>query len=381
MAEPDKKKRSAKKKTEKKTPGKGSSASKKKTAKKSVSGKTSKPVVKKKVNRQKNTVKKTVKKKTPKKTGKKTGRVNKKTANNLKREDRIKSLIPKNLLEEAGPEIKTTYTKEPPVKKETKEVKPYPEDISESELAARERGDEPMTVVNHLDEMRSRILYSLAAIMILSIAGFFLSDELLYFINKPFLQTGQKLNIFKLTGGFIIRLKASFVAGIMLGLPIILYHVWKFIAPAISKRDRRFSLVSMVAAFFLFYGGMAFVFFLILPFAIDMLLGFIGTEMLSTIGASDYMSFILMMSIAMGVLFELPIVVMILTRIGILTPAYLVQMRKYSIVIIWIIAAVITPQDILSQILVAVPLMFLYEISIVISRVIHIRKKKREAEE
>ena len=236
-----------------------------------------------------------------------------------------------------------------------------------------------MTVVSHLDEMRSRILYSLSTVFLLTIAGFFLSDYLIHFINSPFLRTGQQLNIFKLTGGFIIRLKASFVAGLMLGLPVILYNVWKFIAPAISKNDRKFSITSLVAAFFLFYGGMAFVFFLLLPFAIDMLLSFIGEDMLSTIGASDYMSFILMMSIAMGILFELPIVVMILTRIGLITPDFLAAKRKYSVVVIFVIAAVITPQDIFSQILVALPLMFLYEVSIIISKMIFIRKKKRDA--
>jgi sec-independent protein translocase protein TatC len=88
-----------------------------------------------------------------------------------------------------------------------------------------------------------------------------------------------------------------------------------------------------------------------------------------------------MMSIAMGVIFELPIVVMILTRIGILTPAYLIHMRKYSVVAIFIIAAIITPQDIFTMILVAIPLMFLYEVSIVISRIITVGKKKREARE
>ncbi len=377
MAESNKKKKSAKKKT----PVESTAVKKKKTAKKTASVKTAKTALKKSVKSKKKSVKKPAKKQTPKKTVKKVNRPNKKEpAKKINREERMKSLIPKTLLDESRPEIKTTYTKESSDRKPVKK-KPYPEDISESELAAKERGDEPMTVVDHLDEMRSRLLYSLMTVIIFTFAGFFLSDDLLYFINKPFIATGQKLNIFKLTGGFIIRLKASFVAGLMLGLPVILYHVWKFIAPAISKKDRRFSLTALVAAFFLFYGGMAFVFFLLLPFAIDMLLGFIGAEMLSTIGASDYMSFILMMSIAMGVLFELPIVVMILTRIGILTPAFLIQMRKYSVVIIWIIAAIITPQDILSQVLVAVPLMFLYEISIVISRIMTVRKKKREAQE
>lgn len=372
MVEPNKKKKPAKKKTVVK---------KKKTAKKPVSAKTKKTGMGKSHATRKSQGKKSTKKKALKKTiTNVTPADNKKSKEKINREERIKSLVPKSLLKEAGPDIKRSYTKKLPDQKPQK-IKQQPEDISESELAAIDRGDEPMTVVDHLDEMRSRLLYSLVTVIIFTIAGFFLSDYLLNFINKPFIETGQKLNIFKLTGGFIIRLKASFVAGLMLGLPIILYHIWKYIAPAISKKDRRFSLIALVAAFFLFYAGMAFVFFILLPFAINMLLGFIGTEMLSTIGASDYMSFILMMSIAMGVLFELPIIVMILTRIGILTPAYLIQMRKYSIVIIWIIAAIITPQDILSQVLVAIPLMFLYEVSIVISRIMTVKKKKREAEQ
>jgi sec-independent protein translocase protein TatC len=379
LAESDKKKKSTKKKAaKKKAPVKSRAAKKKKSVKKPASVKPAKPAAKKSVKSKKKSVKKPAKKQTPKKTVKKvTTAKKKKSTKKVNREERIKSLIPKTLLDEAKPKKKKTSSKKAADNKPVKN-KPYPEDISESELKAIERGDEPMTVVDHLDEMRSRLLYSLMAVILLTFAGFFLSDHLLNIINRPFVETGQKLNIFKLTGGFLIRIKASFVAGLMLGLPIILYHVWKFIAPAISKKDRRFSLIALVAAFFLFYGGMAFVFFIILPFAINMLLGFIGTEMLSTIGASDYMSFILMMSIAMGLIFELPIVVMILTRIGILTPEYLIHMRKYSVVAIFIIAALITPQDIFTMILVAIPLMFLYEVSIVISRLISVGKKKRE---
>ena len=245
---------------------------------------------------------------------------------------------------------------------------------------ALKRGDEPMTVVDHLDEFRSRILIVLGTIIVLTIAGFFFSDYLLKVINDPFESTGHKLNIFKLTGGFILRLKVSVIAGIMLGMPVLVYHVWGYISPAVAINDRKFSRVAIASAVLLFYAGVAFVFFLLLPFAIKMLLSFIGEDMLSTIGANDYLSFILISSIAMGILFELPIVVMVLTRIGILTPYFLIQKRKYAIVIAWVIAALITPQDIVSQILVAIPLMFLYEVSILLSRFMVIRKKKKDME-
>ncbi len=360
MADTTKKKSTSKKKTEKKRSA---------AAQKSKNKKTEKKPGKKKVVE---SVKKPVRKKSVKKQRTDKGSGEKSAGK------RSNSLIPAKLPADTTSEIKTTY------KKDT-----YPEEYSKNNLpekteddeytSAKERGDEPMSVVGHLDEMRSRILQSLIAVIVLTFAGFFLSDHLLEFMNAPFVKTGHKLNIFKLTGGFIIRIKAALVAGLMIGLPFIIYQIWKFISPAISKKDRKFSIISLICAFFLFYGGMAFVFFILLPFAIDMLLSFIGDDMLSTIGASDYMSFILLMSVAMGILFELPIVVMILTRIGLITPRFLITKRKYSVVIIWIIAAVITPQDVLSQVLVAVPLMLLYEISIVISRIIFIRKRKREA--
>ncbi len=335
---------------------------KKSSAKKSGAGtvkKTTKKTTKKPVKKTpKKTAKKTVKK-TPKKTAKKTTKkVTKKTGKNL-----------------------PAKTSRKPKKVESKPDVPKEYEDSDMDSDALNRGDIPMTVVDHLDEFRSRILISLGVIIVFTVAGFFFSDYLVNFINEPFNQTGQKLNIFKLTGGFIIRIKVALVAAIMLSLPVIIFQLWRFIFPAVSKKDRWFSRISIFSATMLFYGGIAFVFFVILPFAIKVLLGFIGEEMISTIGANDYISFILIASLAMGFLFELPIIVMVLTKIGIITPEFLIQKRKYSLIGIWIIAAIITPQDILTQVVVGIPLMFLYEISILISKIIVRRKKKRELQE
>ncbi|HOO72342.1 MAG TPA: twin-arginine translocase subunit TatC [Spirochaetota bacterium] len=250
-----------------------------------------------------------------------------------------------------------------------------PDDIDSDAL---HRGDIPMTVVDHLDEFRSRIIIVLVTIILLTIGAFFVSDYLLQFIMQPFLDSGQKLNIFTLAGGFLLRLKVSVVAALLIGLPLLGFHLWRYIVPAISVGDRVFARLSLIAAALLFYTGVVFVFYIILPMAIPMLLSFIGSDMLSTIGADDYLSFILILGTAMGLLFELPIIIMILTRIGILTPYFLIQKRKYAIVIIWVIAALITPQDILSQVMVAIPMMMLYEISIVISKMMVIRKKRNE---
>lgn len=240
------------------------------------------------------------------------------------------------------------------------------------------RGDTPMSLVGHLDEFRSRFLVSLVAIMVITLGAFFFSDYILDIINRPYLSTGQKLNVFNLIDGFLLRLKSAFIAGILLGFPVLVYELWKYIVPAIDKKDRTFSRMSVIAAIVLFYSGITLTYFA-LPMAIKALLGFTPDNMVNTINASQYLSFVMLFCLAMGAIFELPIVIMVLTKIGIVTPAFLISKRKYAIVLIWIIAALITPTvDPLTQSLVAVPLMLLYEISIFISRAMISRKKKQE---
>jgi len=247
----------------------------------------------------------------------------------------------------------------------------------ENDPEAVRRGDVPMTVVGHLDELRNRIIICMAALGILIVAAFFLSDYLLGFINDPFIKTGKRLNIFVITGGVFLRMKIALISGIFLSIPIIFYQIWKYIKPAVSLEERSFSRITLLSSMFFFYSGSLFVFFILLPLAIRVLLGFISDDMNTMIGADDYIGFIVTTSLAAGLLFELPILAMILTRMGILTPSFLIEKRKYSIIIIWITAAIITPQDILSQVLVALPLMLIYEISIIVSRLVMFHRKKR----
>jgi len=332
------------KKTVKKTAAKKTVLKSKTTAKKTASKKT----------KAKSTVKKASVKKTVKKTAAKKGAANK-----------------SHLPVKAKKKIK-------PLNEQRKKEIVKKEEPAEYEVTAVDRGDAPMTMVNHLDEFRSRILKCLSSVIILTIAAFAFSDTLLDFIISPFEATELKLNIMTLTGGFVLKLKASVVVALMLSLPIILYQVWGFISPAIERKDRIFSRASIIMSMLLFYGGMAFVFFGLLSYIIPFLLDFVVKDMNILIDANNYMSFILMFCLSMGILFELPILILILTKIGLITPQFLMQKRKYAIVAIWIIAALITPADPLSQILVAIPLMFLYEISILLSKFVLIRKKKKE---
>ncbi|HOP63079.1 MAG TPA: twin-arginine translocase subunit TatC [Spirochaetota bacterium] len=249
--------------------------------------------------------------------------------------------------------------------------------LEEADPDSLARGDTPMSVVGHLDELRSRIMVILGAFFVLTMVAFYFSDFLLSIINKPFLDSGNKLNIFRIVGGFMLKLKVSAAASLFALIPLIIYQIWRFIVPAIEIKSRTFSRLTILSAIILFYSGAAFVFFIILPAAIKVMLSFIGTEMLSTIGADDYIGFLILFCLAMGVIFEIPIIILILTKLGIISPQFLITKRKYAIVIIWIMAALITPPDPLSQALVGIPLMFLYEISIVISKVISIRERKK----
>ena len=235
-----------------------------------------------------------------------------------------------------------------------------------------------MSMVGHLDELRSRIIMIIIAVITITLGSFFLSDHMLDIINKPFISTGYKLNIFNLTEGFLLRVKASLIAAIFISFPLIIYELWKYIQPAVDRKDRKFIVISIIAALVLFYSGLLFTYIFILPFAIKMLISFTPQEMANTIGASKYLNFVLLFSLGMGLMFELPIIVMILSRIGIITPHFLIQKRKYAIVLIFIVAAMLTPPDVLTQMMLAIPVILLYEISIIISKFIVKRKKKKE---
>ncbi|HNX59091.1 MAG TPA: twin-arginine translocase subunit TatC, partial [Spirochaetota bacterium] len=189
----------------------------------------------------------------------------------------------------------------------------------------------------------------------------------------------SKLQMFSLTEGFTLQLKAALIVGVIVSLPVIIRQVWAFVSPAIDRVHRAFLRNTIIAAVVLFYGGAAFTFFFFTPYTIRMLLTFMPENMELTINASSYLSFLFFFCAAMGLVFEMPLAIMILTRLGIVTPETLSRKRKYAIVVIWIIAAVITPTtDVLTLTLVAVPLMFLYEVSIIISKIMLFRKARRE---
>lgn len=276
---------------------------------------------------------------------------------------------------------KNAPEKKPRVKKASAEESPSKSDLEPVAEKSSKSGDgSTFDMIGILDRFRSKLLVTLVIMIIATPVAFYYSDILLYYINRPFVESGNKLNIFTLMGGFMLRFKVSVAAVLFILAPFIIYQVWSIIVPSLNKNSRMFSRITVVAAVLLFYAGVSFVFFILLPAAIRVMLSFVGKDMLSTIGADNYLGFILFFSLSMGVLFEVPVIVLVLTRMGIVTPAMLSRKRKYAIVVIWVIAAVITPQpDPLSQAMVGVPLMIIYEISILISWIVARRNMKRIA--
>ena len=279
-------------------------------------------------------------------------------------------------------EASAAGSKKPAVKKSAKKTdagKTPDEKIGSSEsTSSAQKEDNSIDMIGVLDRFRSKLLVTLLMFIIITPVAFYFSDILLYYINKPFVESGNKLNIFTLMGGFMLKFKVSVAAALFVLVPFIIYQLWSVVLPTLNITNRMFSRLSIISAVILFYSGVAFVFFLLLPAAVKVMLGFVGKDMLSTIGADNYLGFILFLSISMGVLFEVPVIVLVLTRMGIISPAMLSGKRKYAIVIIWIIAAIITPQpDPLSQAMVGVPLMIIYEISILLSRLVARSNLKR----
>jgi len=229
------------------------------------------------------------------------------------------------------------------------------------------------TVVEHLEELRRRIIVCLAVIFICAVACFLYIDKILIFLFRPVVVAcGSKLVFIKPTEAFITKLKVAFYSGVFISIPVIIYQVWAFINPALVELERKVLSLAVPTSYLLFIVGVAFAFFCVLPTGVKFLLS-CSTEgyIQPMISVSSYVSFVVIFLLAFGFIFQLPLVVLILTKLGIVTPQWLSRRRKYAILVIFIIAGMLTPgPDVFSQFLMAIPALLLYEISILVSRLV-----------
>lgn len=227
-----------------------------------------------------------------------------------------------------------------------------------------------LTVVDHIEELRKRIIFVLVFFLFAMILGLFIARPLVLFLQSAPEAQNIPMNAFKLTDPFKVYLKFAFISALIITSPLALYQMWAFISPGLYKNERRITLGYIPISVILFLGGLAFSYFLLFPFVIK----FIGTlsallNINEMYGINEYFSFLLQLTLPFGFLFQLPIIIMFLTRLGILTPMLLVNIRKYAYFVILVIAGLITPPEIISHLMVTFPLILLYEVSIIISRV------------
>ena len=239
-----------------------------------------------------------------------------------------------------------------------------------------------MPFLDHLEELRWRIIYSLLALAVAVGIGFWLAVQYdaVGLLARPILPLipEHKLAFLHPSEGFTVILDTAMTFGFVFASPVIIYQVWAFLAPALKPHEKRVGLGVLFSGLVLFVSGAALAYFVVVPLALPWLFSFGGPSLVPLITAEDYFSFIFAMVLTFGVSFELPIVILALSALGIVTPQFLTKYRRHAIVLIVIIGAFLTPGDLVwTTIALSVPLYGLYELSVLAAYMIHRRKKKR----
>lgn len=238
-----------------------------------------------------------------------------------------------------------------------------------------------MTLVEHLSELRKRIIWVLVVFTLSLVAGLVVAKLLIdYLKNVPPANTIE-WNVFSPWDAIRMYMNFAFMIGLIITLPVALYHTWAFVKPGLREEEQRASIMYIPFAFLLFLGGLAFGYFVVFPMAFF----FTSTltqslQLTETYGISQYFSFMFNILIPLSIIFELPIVVMFLTKLRILNPLKLHKMRKISYMILVIVSTLITPPDAISALVVAVPMVLLYELSVMLSRMVYRKQLIRDAE-
>jgi sec-independent protein translocase protein TatC len=236
--------------------------------------------------------------------------------------------------------------------------------------------DKELNLVDHLEELRKRIIISALAFIVFFIVGFIYVED----IYKWFVGNTKLLVLGPSDIMWIYFMLAGVVAAAGT-IPVLAFQIWLFVRPALRPNERKITVTYVPALFILFVLGLAFGYFVIFPMVLNFLVN-IGQDMFVTnFTAERYFSFILNMTLPFGVLFELPVVVMFLTSLGIINPFVLSKIRKYAYFVLVIIAVVITPPDFMSDFVVTLPLLLLYEVSINLSKFVYRKKLKKQQDE
>lgn len=237
-----------------------------------------------------------------------------------------------------------------------------------------EQDNNSMNLIDHLQELRKRLMWVIIFFILSLVVGFIFADSLIDYFKGS---TDLEWNVFKLTDALMIYLKFAFLIGMALTMPFALFQAWRFVAPGLTKKEKKITIWFIPSAFILFIVGISFAYFVTFPMIVSFLANFSQRlDVQQTYGLSEYFTLMFNMIIPFGLFFELPIIVVFLTRIGILKPELLIRFRKIAYLLLVILAASITPPDLVSEILVSIPLILLYEFSIWLSKLTAKRRKK-----
>ena len=239
------------------------------------------------------------------------------------------------------------------------------------------------TFISHLIELRDRVLRALMAVGIAFLPCFFFARELYTLLAKPLLAklpAGGQMIATDVTGAFFVPMKVAMMVAFLIALPFVLYQLWAFVAPGLYQHEKKLAIPLITTSTLLFFVGMAFAYFAVFPMVFKFVVGFTpeGVAMMTDI--NNYLSFVLGMFFAFGVTFETPIAVIILVRMGIVSVEKLREIRPYIIVAAFVLGAIFTPPDVVSQFMLAVPLWILYEVGIVLAAMMGKAKTTDEQE-
>ena len=237
------------------------------------------------------------------------------------------------------------------------------------------------TFISHLVELRDRLLRAIIAVLVLTLGMVPWAKEIYALLAQPLLSalpSGATMIATDVTGTFLVPLKVTLMAGFLVALPYVLYQAWAFVAPGLYQHEKRLAVPVIVSSFFFFLVGMAFAYFVVFPVAFGFFVGYTppGVQMMTDI--DKYLSFVLTMFLAFGLTFETPVVVVVLVRMNVVSLDKLKAARGYVIVGAFVIGAIFTPPDVISQLLLAIPLWLLYEVGLFLARFVSVPKQETE---
>lgn len=234
-----------------------------------------------------------------------------------------------------------------------------------------ETDDAKMSFMEHLGELRTRIVWSLVPAGIGLLIAFYFTDRIMKFLARPVAAMHMKLVFTTPTEAFWTYMKVAMIAGLFIAMPVILWNVWAFVSPGLHKHERKYAAPFVIVGSLLFLLGGAFALLVVVPFASTFLVSFGQDQGLQPmLSVASYMDFVIKFTLAFGLVFEMPVVITLLSMIGVVTPQFLSRNRKYAILINFVIAAMLTPTpDLFNQILMAAPMCVLYEVGIICARI------------